>query len=124
MGVVTLLCCCFCSNTSVQYTPPTSHGALVRSSVIPSYLPWYTDHTHIILIGSNEPFRLFDAFTRYSVGGDGYQDPVDFDMVFKTVDGKPEITFEPMVRVRIAWLMGWLIDGEVDRVGMMSSLVG
>ena len=40
------------------------------------------------------------AFTRYSLGGDGYVDPVAFDNVFEFNNGNLELTFAPMITVR------------------------
>ena len=59
-----------------------------------------TDYTHIIIIGSNELRRLFSAFSRYTLGGEGYVDPVAFENVFEVEDGVPSLTFEPMITVR------------------------
>lgn len=39
--------------------------------------------------------------SRYVLGGDGYDDPVPFDLVFQTDDsGESVATFEPMIKVR------------------------
>lgn len=46
---------------------------------------------------------LLASFTmsRYGLGGDGYQDPVPFDLVFQidNTTGLPAATFEPMIEV-------------------------
>lgn len=60
----------------------------------------HADYTHVIALGSNEPNRVLDAVTRYSIGGAGYVDPVAFENVFEIVNGVPSLTFEPMIRVR------------------------
>ncbi len=58
---------------------------------------------------------MVDAITRYSLGGAGYQDPVDFDKVFEVDpvtgipvlddDGLPVPTFQPMVEVNAPRLL-------------------
>lgn len=68
------------------------------------------DYTHVILIGNNDLLRASEAITRYALGGAGYQDPVDFDMVFEVdaatgfpaVDdnGLPVPNFAPVVEVK------------------------
>ena len=69
------------------------------------------DYTHVVFIGSNELIRVAQAFGRYSIGGEGYVDPVAFDKVFEVnattgfpvfdESGLPVLTFTPMVEVRI-----------------------
>lgn len=61
-----------------------------------------TDYTHVIFIGTNELSRVIEAITRYTLGGEGYVDPVDFFDVFEldADTGLPSPTFEPMIQVR------------------------
>ncbi|CAM9971094.1 unnamed protein product [Scytosiphon promiscuus] len=71
------------------------------------------DYTHVIFIGANDLFRAVDAITRYSLGGEGYVDPVDFDNVFEldAETGLPVATFEPASELVIkAW------DEEIGRL--------
>lgn len=78
------------------------------------------DYTHVVMIGTNEITRVVDAITRYSLGGVGYQDPVDFDKVFEVdpatgfpvldEDGLPVPTFAPMIEVSVpvwSWIKQW-----------------
>ena len=65
-----------------------------------SYLALGTDHTHIIFTGSNDLSGFLQAASRYSIGEDGYVDPVAFDNVFEFVNGFPSLTVWPVVRVR------------------------
>lgn len=70
----------------------------------------HADYTHVIFIGINELIMAAAAVTRYSIGGDGYQDPVAFDKVFEVnvttglpvfdENGLPVPTFTPMIEVR------------------------
>ncbi|CAM9982631.1 unnamed protein product, partial [Ectocarpus fasciculatus] len=84
------------------------------------------DYTHVVFIGSNELIRVAQAFGRYSIGGEGYVDPVAFDKVFEVnattgfpvfdESGLPVLTFTPMVEeVLGAWDEGIarLIDAGV-----------
>lgn len=59
------------------------------------------DYTHVIFIGANELSRVVQAITRYTLGGEGYVDPVDFNLVFdiNADTGLPEPTFTPMIEV-------------------------
>ncbi|CAN0244602.1 unnamed protein product [Scytosiphon promiscuus] len=71
------------------------------------------DYTHVIFIGSNDPGGAADAITRYSLGGEGYVDPVDFDNVFEldAETGLPVATFEPVIELVLkAW------DDEIGRL--------
>ena len=59
------------------------------------------DHTHIIALGINDLLLAGFTMSRYVLGGDGYDDPVPFDLVFQTDDsGESVATFEPMIKVR------------------------
>ncbi|CAN0082397.1 unnamed protein product [Ectocarpus sp. 6 AP-2014] len=84
------------------------------------------DYTHVIFIGTNELNRVVEAITRYSIGGEGYEDPVAFDKVFEVnattgfpvldESGLPVPTFAPMIEeVLGAWDegIGRLIDAGV-----------
>ncbi|CAM9737497.1 unnamed protein product [Ectocarpus sp. 4 AP-2014] len=84
------------------------------------------DYTHVIFIGINELIMAAAAVTRYSIGGEGYQDPVAFDKVFEVnattglpvfdENGLPIPTFTPMIEeVLGAWDEGIarLIDAGV-----------
>lgn len=57
-------------------------------------------HPHHCHIGRNEPTRLLDAFSRYSLGGVGYVDAVAFDNVFESINGTLELAFVPAITVR------------------------
>ena len=59
----------------------------------------FTDYTHIINIGNNDIKELLWAFSRYTIGGDGYVDLVAFEDVFEVIDGVLSLTFAPMMRV-------------------------
>lgn len=43
-----------------------------------------------------------EAITRYSLGGDGYVDPVPFENVFEIVNGTVQVTFVPFITVSVA----------------------
>ena len=58
-----------------------------------------TDYTHVIVIGANDLAELFQAFGRYTLGGDGYVDPVAFEDVFDVIDGVPTLSFAPVKKV-------------------------
>ncbi|CAM9756137.1 unnamed protein product [Scytosiphon promiscuus] len=71
------------------------------------------DYTHVIFIGTNELSRVVQAITRYSLGGEGYVDPVAFGNVFEldAETGLPVPTFEPMIELVLkAW------DDEIGRL--------
>lgn len=67
------------------------------------------DYTHVIALGTNDLVHAGQAISRYSLGGVGYQDPVDFHMVFEVDaasgfpvlddNGLPVPTFAPMIEV-------------------------
>ncbi|CAM9491960.1 unnamed protein product [Ectocarpus sp. 12 AP-2014] len=101
------------------------------------------DYTHVIFIGINEPIMAAAAVTRYSIGGEGYQDPVAFDKVFEVnattglpvfdENGLPVPTFTPMIEEMLgAWDEGIarLIDAGVTgrillaNVGSLKGLDG
>lgn len=71
-----------------------------------------SDYTHIISLGTNDLFQAAEAITRYAIGGGGYVDPVDFELLFQINNvtgfpvlddtGLPVPNFEPVVEVRFA----------------------
>ncbi|CBJ32467.1 expressed unknown protein [Ectocarpus siliculosus] len=101
------------------------------------------DYTHVIFIGINELIMAAAAVTRYSIGGEGYQDPVAFDKVFEVnattglpvldENGLPVPTFTPMIEeVLGAWdegiarLIGAGVTGRIllANVGSLKGLDG
>ncbi|CAM9813602.1 unnamed protein product [Ectocarpus sp. 4 AP-2014] len=101
------------------------------------------DYTHVVFIGANELNRVVEAITRYSTGGQGYQDPVAFEKVFEVdattgfpvldESGLPVPTFAPMIEeVLGAWdegigrLIGAGVTGRIllANVGSPKGLAG
>lgn len=88
--------------------------------------PHPAGYTHVISLGINDLFVAAEAIERYAIGGAGYQDPVDFELVFKLVfktdlvtgfpvlddTGLPVPTFEPAVEVRPAQCVRQLDEGQ------------
>ncbi|CAB1116699.1 unnamed protein product [Ectocarpus sp. CCAP 1310/34] len=84
------------------------------------------DYTHVAFIGANEMNRVIEAITRYSTGGQSYQDPVAFEKVFEVdaTTGFPVLhesslpvpTFAPIIEeVLGAWdeVIGRLIGAGI-----------
>lgn len=82
-------------------------------------------YTHIISIGGNDFGNVGDAVTRYSLGGDGYVDPVPFEKVFEIVNGTVQPTFVPfLTELLTAWSDGItrLIEAGVTGRILLSNL--
>lgn len=73
--------------------------------------PTSADFTHVISLGPNDLFQAFEAVARFALGGAGYQDPVDSELLF-AIDpvtglpvlddsGQPVPNFEPVIEVRL-----------------------
>lgn len=82
------------------------HRVLLACSSVtwPPALRCRIDHTHIIAAGFNDIAGMLEAVSRYRMGGGaGYVDPVAFENVFDIVEGVPQPTFEPVIRVRVPY---------------------
>lgn len=83
-----------------------SHGPGMMSyvSAAPTHYP-RAGYTHAIALGANDLRRLGEAATRYSLGGDGYVDPVPFDKIFEIVNGTAQISFVPVITVSVSFAL-------------------